>query len=215
MRRIKVLLCVGGGMIAVVLGGCAAEPVAEAGHQAAGPSQEEMVARGAYLVNFGGCHDCHTPWIFSEEIGGPMPDMSRALSGHPEGASDPTGTVGETDAALIGSTFTSFVMPFGTVYSMNLTPDVETGLGSWTQEMFVKAVRTGRHMGGEGRPVMPPMPWPNVGGATDEDLHAIWAYLQSLPPIRNHVPSPQVPEEVMWAMRDSNDKMLALMGAGG
>ncbi|MDD5562106.1 MAG: hypothetical protein PHQ91_00180 [Thermoanaerobaculaceae bacterium] len=59
-------------------------------------------------------------------------------------------------------------------------------------DAIIKAMRTGRHFGG-GRAVLPPMPWTWVGTMTDEDLEAIVACLQSIPPIRNRVPVPVPP----------------------
>jgi hypothetical protein len=53
--------------------------------------------------------------------------------------------------------------------------------------MFVKAIRTGKHMGAS-REILPPMPWPAFRNATDEDLKSIYAYLRSLKPVVNHVP---------------------------
>jgi hypothetical protein len=169
----------------------------------------DQIKRGEYLVVSSGCHDCHTPWVFSEELGMPAPDMSRSLSGHPVGAPDPRGTLGPGDIGLIGPTFTSFTLPFGVVYTMNLTPDIDTGTGTWTEEMFVDIFRKGRHLGGDGRPPLPPMPWMWYRAMPDEDLVAIFAYLRSIPPISNLVPSPKVPEEAMWGLRDGFDKIIA------
>jgi hypothetical protein len=59
-------------------------------------------------------------------------------------------------------------------------------MGIWTEEMFVNALRTGRHMG-TSRTIMPPMPWPAYSKLTDDDLKAVYAYLRSIPPIRNQV----------------------------
>ena len=73
----------------------------------------------------------------------------------------------------------------------NLTPDQNTGLGFWTEEMFIKAIRTGRHMG-VSREILPPMPWTAFRNASDEDLKSIYAYLRTLKPIVNHVPDAQV-----------------------
>jgi hypothetical protein len=136
------------------LGACSSRPTAPAS------TLPEQVERGRLLVSVGGCNDCHTPKTFDPEIGMPVPDMSRMLSGHPEGAPDPASTLAGHDLAAIGPTFTAFRLPFGVVYTANLTPDAATGLGAWTKDMFVRAVRTGRHMGGNGRPILPPMPWP-------------------------------------------------------
>ena len=77
---------------------------------------------------------------------------------------------------------------------MNLTPDRNTGLGIWTEEMFLKAIRTGRHMG-VSRPINPPMPWQVYRNFSDDDLKAIYAYLRTIPPIVNHIPD-YVPPEV-------------------
>ncbi|HEY0875391.1 MAG TPA: hypothetical protein VGD94_18085, partial [Vicinamibacterales bacterium] len=92
------------------------------------------------------------------------------------------------------ATNTAFAGPWGVSFTANLTPDKDTGLGSWTEEMFLMALRSGRHEG-KGRPILPPMPWRFVGSLSDEDLKAVFAYLQSLPPIRNRVPAPIDPPE--------------------
>jgi hypothetical protein len=172
----------------------------------AAPTEAEQISRGQNIIFIGSCNDCHTPWIFDAELGIPKPDMSRMLSGHPEGAPDPGGSLGPTDIGLIGPTFTSFALPFGVVYSQNLTPDVDTGIGTWTEEMFLDIFRKGRHLGGDGRGILPPMPWMWVRNLTDDDLKAVYAYLNSIPPIRNAVPEPKVPEEVIWKLRESFDQ---------
>jgi len=77
-------------------------------------------------------------------------------------------------------------------FAANLTPDRETGLGDWTEQNFIEAIRTGHHLG-RGRLLLPPMPWPVVAQHTDSELKAIWAFLQRVPPIRNRVPPPRPP----------------------
>jgi mono/diheme cytochrome c family protein len=154
----------------------------------------DVVARGKYLVSVMGCNDCHTPLTMGPN--GPEPDVSRFLSGHPEqiGAMPPA----KLDAAWAwqgSGTNTAFAGPWGISYAANLTPDQNTGLGIWTEEMFVAAIRTGRHMG-VSRPIMPPMPWPAFRNATDEDLKAIYTYLRTIPAIVNHVPDVQPAEPV-------------------
>jgi mono/diheme cytochrome c family protein len=171
----------------------------------------DQVARGRRLVSIGGCNDCHTPMKFDAELGMPVPDMTRMLSGHPQGAPDPTSTLSGHDIAIIGPTFTSFRLPFGVVYPANLTPDKDTGLGGWTEDMFVRALRTGRHMGGNGRPILPPMPWMTLAQQSDADLKAIFAYLQTVPAIRNDVPAPKVPDAAMNGIAASYDKILSRM----
>lgn len=79
-------------------------------------------------------------------------------------------------------------------FAINLTPDKATGLGEWSEEMFIHMARTGRHQGQpNGREVLPPMPWFNMKDLTDADLKALWAYLKSLPPVKNQVPLPILP----------------------
>ena len=87
---------------------------------------------------------------------------------------------------------TAWSGPWGTSYTANLTPDRATGLGAWTADEFVAALRTGRHQG-RGRQILPPMPWPFISQLTDDDLRAMFAYLMSLPRIANKVPEPLPP----------------------
>ena len=159
----------------------------------AAAAQDASVKHGEYLVKIMGCHNCHTPWKMGAR--GPEPDMSRALTGHPADlkmppASPPNGPWQWSGAA----TMTAFAGPWGVSFTANLTPDPETGLGSWTEQMFVTAMRTGRHQG-NGRPILPPMPYPSVGALTDADIHDLFTYLRSLPPTKNPVPQPIDPPE--------------------
>jgi hypothetical protein len=120
-----------------------------------------------------------------------MPDMTRMLSGHPAALvlGDPPAP--SKDWMMSGSaTMTAFAGPWGITYAPNLTPH-ETGLGVWTEEMFVKAIREGKHMGA-GRPILPPMPWQTFTHMTDDDLRAIYAYLMTIPPIENAAPQAKV-----------------------
>jgi hypothetical protein len=150
------------------------------------PPNAERIERGAYLVKIMGCNDCHTPWKMGPQ--GPEPDMARMLSGHPE-------QIGPLPAAKMNDPFiwagsgtnTAFSGPWGVSYAFNLTPEQNTGLGIWTEDMFIKTIRTGRHMG-TSRPINPPMPWPMYRNATDEDLKSVYAYLRTIKPIVNHVP---------------------------
>ena len=157
-------------------------------------SSVERAKRGEYLVKIMGCNDCHTPLKMGEN--GPEPDFSRMLSGHPE-QMGPVAPVQLPAPYMMGSvaTNTAFSGPWGVSYTANLTPDRNTGLGIWTEDMFVKAIRTGRHMG-VSRPINPPMPWPMYRNASDEDLQSIYAYLRTIAPIVNHVPEYQPPAAV-------------------
>jgi len=152
------------------------------------------IRRGQYLVRFGGCHDCHTPKVMTPQ--GPVLDEARLLSGHPSHASLPAlpqGVISPTQwGAAANSDLTAWAGPWGISFAANLTPDA-TGLGGWTAQQFMQAMRTGRHAG-VGRPLLPPMPWFNVAVLTDQDLKALFAYLQSLKPISNQVPEPIAPK---------------------
>jgi hypothetical protein len=138
------------------------------------------------------------------------------LSGHPAqgGIESATKINPKTDLAIISADFTAFTLPFGVVYSPNLTPDQETGLGSWTEEMFIKAMRTGMHLGAEnGRPILPPMPWTDLKAMTDDDLKAVFAFLRSIPAIHNAIPDPKVPKPVIEGMTKVHPKMLEMIEA--
>ncbi|HKR66896.1 MAG TPA: diheme cytochrome c-553, partial [Thermoanaerobaculia bacterium] len=84
-------------------------------------------------------------------------------------------------------TNTAFAGPWGVSYARNLTPDQVTGIGIWSEEMFIKTIRTGRHWG-VSRPILPPMPWFNYRKMTDEDLKSVYAYLRTIKPVHNDVP---------------------------
>ncbi len=130
----------------------------------AGKPSAAKIARGKYLVSVIGCNDCHTPGTFYG-----APDMSRFLSGSEMG----------------------WEGPWGVVYASNLTPDQETGLGYWSEDEIVKTLKTGNRP--DGRQLAPVMPWLNFSQLSDDDAHAIAAYLLSLPPVKHAVPEPVAP----------------------
>jgi mono/diheme cytochrome c family protein len=156
------------------------------------PEIQTQVQRGEYLVRAGDCSACHTPLKFGPN--GPEPDMARFLSGHPEDTKLPPPDLkpGPWFAATAG--MTAWAGPWGISYAANITPDTNTGIGIWTEAMFLKAMRSGKHMG-DGRPILPPMPWQAVGSLNDEDLKAVFAYLQTVPAIKNRVPEPETPQQ--------------------
>lgn len=156
------------------------------------PAANEKLARGRYLVTVAGCNDCHTPLKMGAN--GPEPDMSRALSGHPENMALPQSPKLPDGPWLVtvAATNTAWSGPWGVSFTANLTPDKDTGLGKWTLRTFSDTIRTGRHMG-RGRVILPPMPIPMYRHFTDTDLEAIFSYLQSIPAIKNRVPEPQPP----------------------
>jgi mono/diheme cytochrome c family protein len=130
-------------------------------------AENALVARGGYLVTIGGCNDCHTPGYFFG-----TPDMERFLGGSDVG----------------------FEIPgLGVFVGPNITPDKETGIGSWTPEQIVAAIQAG--MRPDGRTLAPIMPWHAFANLTKEDALSIAAYLQGLKPIKNKVPGPFKPGE--------------------
>ena len=152
----------------------------------------DPVARSKYIVSTSGCHDCHTPFKPTAD-GGAEPDFSRALSGHPESLLMPAAPTPQGPWLMTAAgTNTAWAGPWGVSFTANLTSDPETGLGRWTVRNFKDTIRTGRHFG-RGRPILPPMPWPVYRNLTDADLEAVFAYLQTVPPIRNKVPAPVPP----------------------
>ena len=157
-------------------------------------TKQARIERGAHLVRTMGCNDCHTPWKMGPR--GPEPDMSRALTGHQEDMKMPPAPVLPPGpwVWVAAGTNTAFAGPWGTSFTANLTPDKETGLGKWTEEMFIATMKTGRHEG-KGRPLLPPMLFWMLGALDNEDIKSLFAYLQSLPPVKNRVPAPVDPPE--------------------
>jgi mono/diheme cytochrome c family protein len=122
-------------------------------------AQEDAVARGAYLVNgIVACGNCHTP-------------------------RNPDGTA-VADKRLAGS----FVIkePEFTAYAPNITQDPETGIGAWSDEEIMRAIREGVRR--DGTIIGPPMPVPSYRNMSDSDVRAIVAYLRTVTPVRNSVP---------------------------
>ena len=159
-------------------------------------TQAEMIALGKYIVHTSGCDDCHTPKIFTEK--GPVFDTTRSLSGFPNGevlASIDMDMIKPGNWILGDKHLSAWAGPWGISYASNLTPDKATGIGTLTEELFIKTLRDGKYMG-VGRPLLPPMPWQVIGMKTDEDLKAIYAYLMSIKPIHNLVPQPTPPDKV-------------------
>lgn len=151
-------------------------------------SQGDMVKRGKYLVDaVGACGQCHTPRAGAE------PDMSMYLAGHPANAPYPKYDIGLMQQGIFmvsSPTLAAFSFPFGTTFAANLTSDKQTGLGEWTEKMFIDAMRTGYHQGDKNnRNILPPMPKDAYAKMSDGDLKAMWAYLKTTKPVRNEVPA--------------------------
>lgn len=156
------------------------------------PTPADVTLRGQYLVNIMGCHDCHSPKLMGPQ--GPYPDPDRLLSGHPAQEPlpplDPNANPGWAHMTM---GLTAAHGPWGTSFAANLTSD-DTGIGTWTEEQFKRALKQGLYKGLEGsRPLLPPMPWQNFKDITDEDVHAIFTYLRSTRPVENVVPAPIPP----------------------
>jgi len=146
--------------------------------------------RGEYLSTIIGCDHCHAPKTMTPQ--GPKPIMDRWMSGYPdtrELADFNKSVVTPTGWGLHTADLTAFVGPWGVSFGANLTPD-ETGIGNWTFENFKKAMTEGKYKGlDNSRPMLPPMPWPSYQNMEEQDLRDIFAYLKSLPPVRNKVPA--------------------------
>lgn len=124
----------------------------------------EKIERGRYLANNQmACMTCHSPLTHDTHT----PVVGKLGAGGRE-----FGRVGG--------------LP-GVIYSTNLTPDPETGLGSWSDGEILRALREG--VSKDGHALFPLMPYPNYQAMSDEDATAIIAYLRSLPPVKNPIPS--------------------------
>lgn len=188
----------------ILVAAAAVAPISS-GTAIASDKKQTPVERGKYLVGFAGCDDCHSPKVMTPM--GPVPDTTRRLSGHPakeELTEVPMEYMGPGKwGAVTTNGLTAWAGPWGISFTANLTPDLATGLGSWTEGIFIKALRTGKHMG-EGRDILPPMPWPQISTLTDEDLKAVFAFLQSLKPIENPVPEPIPPAAIPTFKKSKN-----------
>jgi cytochrome c553 len=149
-------------------------------------SQDDIVERGKYLVDaVAACGYCHTPRVRADY------DMNKYLAGHPAGESIPRYNfrmIQQGIFMLTAPQLSAFSGVFGTSFASNLTPDKETGLGEWTEKMFIDAMRTGHHQGDpNNREILPPMPKKHYALMSDADLKAIWAYLRTIKPVKNEV----------------------------
>jgi mono/diheme cytochrome c family protein len=184
MRNVKIIPLVAFAT-ALALGACSSRSAS--GDVAVGASAA-TIDRGRALATFGGCNDCHTPKLLT--TAGPTLDSTRLLSGHPAGEPIPPmvqeGLAANGWTIAAAADMTVWIGPWGETFAANLTPDA-TGLAGWTADQFIQTMRTGRHSG-TGRALLPPMPWQNLTALSDDDLRALFAYLQSLKPVSNTVP---------------------------
>ena len=127
------------------------------------PDKTDQAAYGKYLATLASCGDCHTPFEAGEY------DMSHFMAGGRQ-----------------------FLLPGATLTTANLTPDKETGLGNWTEEVFVRRFKQYQDSSYVVPKVEPGdfitiMPWIMYSTMEEEDLKAIFAYLQDLDPIKHEV----------------------------
>ncbi|MEY3660097.1 MAG: hypothetical protein ACO280_00810 [Pseudohongiellaceae bacterium] len=125
-----------------------------------------VITRGRYLVGLLGCGSCHTNGAL---VG--AADLEQLLAGSDTGIAWTNPLVDRNP---------------GVVYPANLTPDIETGIGSWSLEEIVAMIRSGvdKHAG----QTLPIMPWPSYAHLEADDALAIASYLKSLPPVKHQVP---------------------------
>ena len=146
---------------------------------------QQQVQTGETLVAQGKCNFCHTP---DDAIDG------KILYGHP--ANDkipkiPNVPFGSQQWEEYVANLDSTVWIAGDkiVFSANITPDKKTGIGTWSEEDFINTIRTGTHPGWK-KDLNNPMPWLEYAKLSNEQLTSIYAYLMSLQPVNNKVPSP-------------------------
>lgn len=93
---------------------------------------------------------------------------------------------GKTNAGGLG-----LDTPFGIIYSTNITPDVDTGIGSWSYKAFERAMREGLHQ--DGRHLYPAFPYTSYAKMSDEDLQSLYAYLMTQEPVHAENPKTDLP----------------------
>jgi mono/diheme cytochrome c family protein len=147
-------------------------------------STPERLARGQYLANsVMGCTYCHSEHDWKAPGG---PSIEAKLGA--------------------GQVFPEKDLP-GVVIASNLTPDVETGAGSWTDDQIARAIREG--IGHDGRTLFPLMPYGNFRAMSDEDLASIVVYVRSLPAVRNPLPKTEITFPVKYLIRNAPEPVSA------
>ncbi len=123
-------------------------------------NEENSIEYGKYLVAIAGCRNCHTPMERGEFI-------------------DDLNYAGGTQISIEGKS----------VYSANITPDIETGIGRWTKDDFLSRFQQYKNKVIKVKPgeFNTPMPWTSYAGMNDKDLSAIYDYLKTVPPVHHKV----------------------------
>lgn len=119
-------------------------------------------------------------------------------------ASDCTACHTQPDSKLTMAGGYRISTPFGGIYASNITPDVATGIGNWTERDFFRAVRHGK--GKEGEHLYPAMPYNAYVKLTDQDMHDLWMYMRSVQPVHYQVPETHLgfPYNIRLAMMGWN-----------
>ncbi|HZM22592.1 MAG TPA: hypothetical protein VFC02_12670 [Anaerolineales bacterium] len=158
---------------------------------AAGASQQDdLVAHGKYIATIAGCTSCHTP--LKAEYQNPQTltlEQIQTIAFNETQATDRAKLLAGGRAFDLG--------PAGVVFTRNITPDAETGIGSWTDDQIKLAIKTG--IDNEGKLLFPVMPYHVYNGMADADLEAVVAYLHSVSAVNNPVPDRTVSTEGMPA----------------
>lgn len=193
---------IGTGLVSLLLAGCQSNQSPETNNRGAAAASQtssvqyggfpNQVVWGKHLVAMGGCGDCHTPTKMTPQ--GPVPDMTMYLAGHPAQVPPPQINRKEIESKglIVTNDLTVWVGPWGITYSANITPDSTTGIGSWSEAQFINVFHNGKYQGLAGsRSLLPPMNFVAEGlshAASDDELKAIFAYLQTIKPVHNQVP---------------------------
>ncbi|MCM4167179.1 Cytochrome c-552 [Arenibacter antarcticus] len=150
-----------------------------------------LVKRGEYLVNSIGCADCHSPKRMGPQGPEIIPELH--LSGFPQNGQVPpiNTSVLKNGWVLFASDLTTSIGPWGQSFSANITSD-PSGIGNWSEENFMRAIREGKYKGLENsRNILPPMPWEVYKNLNDEDIKSLYYFLKTTTPVNNIVPAPK------------------------
>lgn len=147
-------------------------------------STPERLARGKYIFKFvSGCEDCHSPH-----------DVTKSGMSIIEGAE------------ASGEEFLIDGVP-AKLFAPNLTPDSETGVGTWTDDELARAIREG--VTREGRAMFPIMPYEDFRYMSDEDVASVVVYMRSLPAVKHALPESVVFAPVKYLIRDAPQPITA------
>jgi Cytochrome c/Cytochrome C oxidase, cbb3-type, subunit III len=144
----------------------------------------QRLERGRYIAtSLSGCIYCHSPHDWTS-AGTPM---------------------------VAGKEASGEVLPYadlpGRIVAPNLTPDLETGAGSWSDDQLARAIREG--VGHDGRALFPIMPYQHYRNMSDEDLASVVVYLRSLPAVQNQLPATEIIFPVKYLIRSAPEPISA------